>query len=95
MVHHKHTVETCPAAKVRPDRDFVTRLNRQIREAGLKFEGYIDGPGHEFYLAIEADDISKLYAAVKELLLIGENKIVPVIGFSDAVALAKKLGLQK
>jgi len=95
MVHHRHTVETCPAANVRPDKEFATRLDKQLREAGLKFEGYVDGPGHEFYFIIEADDIAKLYTAVRELLQLGDNKIVPVMKFSDAVAWAKKMGLQK
>lgn len=95
MVHHRHTAEMCPAGKVRPDKEFAARLDEQIRQAGVKFiEGYIDGLGHEFYFVIETDDIAKLYAATKELF-IGENKIVPVNKFSDAIALAKKLGLQK
>lgn len=95
MVRHRHTAEMCPGGKVRPDKEFATRLEKQMKEAGVKFEGYIDGPGHEFYFVIDTDDVAKLYAAVKELLVIGDNKIVPVTRFSDAIALAKKLGLQK
>lgn len=55
----------------------------------------MDGPDHEFYFAIEADDIKKLYDPMKDLHQIADNEIVPVVGFSDSVALAKKLGLQK
>lgn len=87
----------CPGGNVRPDKEFAKKLDGQIREAGVKLiEGYIDAPGHEFYFVIEADDIGKLNTAVEQLRLVGDiNKIVPVMKFSDAVAWAKKMGIQK
>ena len=94
LVKHEHTAEMCPAGKVNPDKGFITRFDEQIKQSGVKWiEGYIDGPGHKFYLFIETDDIAKLIAAVKDLF-VGENEIVPVAKFSDTIALAKKLGLQ-
>ncbi len=97
MVFHKHTAEMCPGGNVRPDKEFATKLDEQIKKSGAKLiEGYIDAPGHEFYIVLEADDNAKLNSAVEQLRLVGDtNKIVPVMKFSDAVAWAKKMGLQK
>lgn len=96
MVLHRHTAEMCPGGNVRPDKEFTTKLDKQIKETGVKLvEGYLDGPGHEFYIVIEADDIAKLNTAVEQLRLVGDNKIVPVMKFSDAIAWTKKMGIQK
>ena len=97
MVFHKHTAEMCPGGKLRPDKEFATKLDEQIKKSGAKLiEGYIDAPGHEFYFVLEADDNAKLNSAVEQLRLVGDtNKIVPVMKFSDAVAWAKKMGIQK
>jgi uncharacterized protein with GYD domain len=97
MVFHKHTAEMCPGGNVRPDKEFLTKLNEQIKDSGVNLiEGYLDGPGHEFYLVIEADDIAKLNSAIEQLRLVGDtNKIVPVMKFSDAAAWARKMGIQK
>ena len=97
MVFHRHTAEMCPGGSVRPDKDFVTKLNEQMQTDGVKLiEGYMDIPGHEMYFVIEAEDISKLNTAIEQLRLVGDtNKIVPIMNFSDAVAWTKKMGLQK
>jgi uncharacterized protein with GYD domain len=96
MVFHRHTAEMCPGGSVRPDKEFTTKLNKQIEESGVNFvEGYIDAPGHEFYFVLETDDPAKLNLAIEQLRLVGDtNKIVPVMNFSDTVAWAKKMGLQ-
>ncbi len=97
MVYHKHTAEMCPGGSVRPDKEFLTKLDDQMKNAGVNLiEGYIDAPGHEFHLVIEADDIGKLNSATEQLRLVGDiNKIVPVMKFSDAAAWARKMGIQK
>ncbi|MCP8310288.1 MAG: hypothetical protein L6M37_01265 [Candidatus Methylarchaceae archaeon HK02M1] len=97
MVFHRHTAEMCPGGKVRPDKEFITKLDTQIKEAGIKLiEGYIDAPGHVFYFVIEADDIAKLNLAMEQLRLVGDtNNIVPVMKFSDSIAWANKMGIQK
>jgi uncharacterized protein with GYD domain len=97
MVYHRHTAEMCPGGKVRPDPQFMAKLKEQIKSAGVKLvEAYIDGPGHQFYLVIEADDSTKLNKALEQLRLVGDlNDIVPVLKFSDAVTWAQKLGIQQ
>ncbi len=96
MIYHKHSAEMCPGGSVRPDKKFVTKLNKQIEESGVNFiEGYVDAPGHEFYFILETDDIAKLNLAIEQLRLVGDiNKIVPIMKFSDTVEWAKKMGLQ-
>jgi uncharacterized protein with GYD domain len=85
----------CPGGSVRPNREFLTNLEDQISKAGMKLiEGYIDGPGHEFILVVEADNSSVLNTALEQLRLVGDNRIVPVMKFSDAVAWARKIGIQ-
>jgi len=57
-------------------------------------EAYFDGPSHEWFYIIEADDVAKITTAVMPLYL-GENRIVPVMKYSDSLALARKIGFQK
>ncbi len=97
IVYHRHTAEMCPGGKVHPDKEFMTKLAEQSKTAGVNIiEGYIDGPGHQFYLVFEADDSMKLNSAIEQLRLVGDiNDIVPVLKFSDAVAWAQKAGIQK
>ena len=97
IVYHRHTAEMCPGGKVNPDREFITKLQEQSKTAGVTIiEGYIDGPGHQFYLVVEADDNAKLNKAIEQLRLVGDiNDIVLVLKFSDAVTWARKAGIQK
>ena len=97
IVYHRHTAEMCPGGKVNPDRGFITKLQEQSKTAGVTIiEGYIDGPGHQFCLVVEADDNAKLNKAIEQLRLVGDiNDIVPVLKFSDAVTWARKAGIQK
>ena len=97
IVYHRHTAEMCPGGKVHPDPKFMTKISEQAKTSGVKLiEGYIDGPGHQFYLVIEADDSTKLNAAIEQLRLVGDiNDIVPVLKFSDALKWAQKAGIQK
>ncbi|UCH89558.1 MAG: hypothetical protein JSV49_02620 [Thermoplasmata archaeon] len=97
MVYHKHTAEMCPGGNVRPDKEFLAKLNSQIKESGVNLiEGYLDAPGHEFYLILETDDNAKLNTAIEQLRLVGDtNKIVPIMKFSSAVEWAQKMKIQK
>ena len=97
IVYHRHTAEMCPGGKVHPDREFITKLEEQSKTAGVTIiEGYIDGPGHQFYLVVEADDNAKLNKAIEQLRLVGDiNDVVPVLKFSDALTWARKAGIQK
>jgi uncharacterized protein with GYD domain len=96
VVRHIHTAEMCPGGSVRPDREFLIKLEEQLKKTGVKLiEGYIDGPGHEFYYVIEADDSVVLNTALEQLRLVGDNRIAPVMKFSDGVAWARKIGIQK
>ncbi len=97
MIYHKHSAEMCPGGNVRPDKEFIMKLSKQIEESGVNFvEGYVDAPGHEFYFILETDDNAKLNTAIEQLRLVGDtNKIVPIMKFSDAIAWTKKMGLQK
>ena len=97
VVYHRHTAEMCPGGKVHPDRHFLTKLEEQGKTAGVTIiEGYIDGPGHQFYLVVEADDSKKLNKAIEQLRLVGDiNDIVPVLKLSDAVTWARDEGIQQ
>ena len=97
LVHHRHTAEMCPGGNVRPDKEFLLKLNSQIEESGVNMiDGYLDGPGHEFYFILETDDQTKLNTAIEQLRLVGDtNRIVPIMQFSNAIEWAKKAGIQK
>ena len=96
MVVHKHTAEMCPGGIIRNHPEFATELDKCLKESGVKcIEGYLHGPGHEFWFVVETDNTAKLWTALLPLLQRGDNKVVPVLKFSEAVALAKKVGIQK
>jgi hypothetical protein len=97
IVYHRHTAVMCPGGKVHPDREFLAKLIEQSKTSGVTIiEGYIDGPGHQFYLVVEADDGAKLNKAIEQLRLVGDiNDIVPVLKLTDAVAWARKEGIQE
>ena len=97
LVHHRHTAEMCPGGNVRPDKEFLLKLNSQIEESGVNMiDGYLDGPGHEFYFILETDDHTKLNTAIEQLRLVGDtNRIVPILQFSNAIEWAQKAGIQK
>jgi len=97
IIYHRHTAEMCPGGKVHADKEFLAKIKEQIRTAGVKLiEGYLDGPGHQFYFVIETDDSTKLNTAIEQLRLVGDiNDIVPVLKFSDAVNWARKAGIQQ
>ena len=102
---HKEQIDFCKAVKRKFPQYFknkteiieLTELNNQIEESGVKLvEGYLDAPGHEFYLVLETDDHAKLNKAIEQLRLVGDtNKIVPIMKYSDAVEWAKNMGIQK
>ena len=96
MIVATHTVENCPGGIIRPDKEFTAKLDKSMKKAGVKVvEGYLDGPGHVWYFVVETDDNKALSNAVEPLRLVGEVKIVPVMRFSEGVAWAKKIGIQK
>jgi len=96
MVVAMHTAENCPGGVVRPDKEFTAKIESSIKKSGVKeIAGYLDAPGHVYYFVLETDDNAALNNAVEPLRLVGEVSINPVLKFSDAVAWAKKIGIQK
>ena len=96
MIEARHTAESCPGGIVRPDKEFTAKLDEQMKRSGVEVVGgWLDAPGHEWYFVIEADDNAALNNAVEPLRLVGDVKIVPVMKFSESVAWAKKIGIQK
>lgn len=96
MIIAEHTAETCPGGTIRPDREYTAKLDKSMKNSGAKvIEGYLDGPGHVWYFVVEADDNTALNNAVEPLRLVGNVRINPVMKFSEAVAWARKIGIQK
>jgi len=96
MIVAKHTAEMCPGGTVRPDKEFTAKLDKAMNKPGIKVvEGYLDGPGHVWYFIVETEDNTAFNNAVEPLRLVGDVKIAPVMKFSDAVAWARKIGIQK
>jgi uncharacterized protein with GYD domain len=96
MIIAEHTAETCPGGTIRPDKEFTAKLDKSMKNSGAKvIEGYLDGPGHVWYFVVEADDNTALNNAVEPLRLAGNVRITPVMKFSEAVAWARKIGIQK
>lgn len=96
MIIAEHTAETCPGGTIRPDKEFTAKLDKSMKKSGVKvIEGYLDGPGHVWYFVVETDDNTALNNAVEPLRLVGNVRIVPVMEFSEGIAWAKKVGIQK
>jgi hypothetical protein len=96
MVVARHNAESCPAGTVRPDKGFTTKVEESMKKSGVKeIAGYSDAPGHVHYFVLETDDNKALNNAVEPLRLLGEVTITPVLKWSDVVAWAKQIGIQK
>ena len=97
IVDHKHTAEDCPAGKIHHDDDFSKRLAEAATKSGLKVvEGYLDAPGHRFFFVVEAENVGQIIEfSGTTLNPIGETHFVPVLKWSDAMAEARKMGIQK
>jgi hypothetical protein len=86
----------CPGGVVRPDKEFTAKIEKSLKKSGVKeIAGYLDAPGHVYYFVLETDDNAALNNAVEPLRLIGDVMITPIMKFSEAVAWAKKIGIQK
>jgi hypothetical protein len=49
VIRHTHTAEMCPGGSVRPDKEFVTKLEEQISKAGVTLiEGYLRYPSSRY-----------------------------------------------
>jgi hypothetical protein len=96
MIVARHTAELCPGGVVRPDKEFTVKIEKSMKKSGVKeIAGYLDAPGHVYYFVLETDDNAALNNAVEPLRLVGEVTIAPVLKFSEAVAWAKQIGIQK
>lgn len=96
MIVAKHTVDSCPGGVVRPDKELMGKVEKAMNSPGVKLvEGYIDAPGHIFYIVVETNDNAALNNAVEPLRIIGDVNITPVLKFSDARVWAKKIDIQK
>jgi hypothetical protein len=96
VLEHKHSAETCPAGTVRPDKEFMSKFEENAKTSGLRLvEGYLDGPAHRFYFIVEADNAEQIFKFIVPFLGVGETESHPVAKLSDALALTRKLGLQK
>ncbi len=97
LIDHKHTADLCPAGLSHPDKEWLMKLEEKAKNSGVHLiDGYLDGPGHHFYFVVEADKIEQLYSFITPFLTqIGESRIVPVLRWAEARAVAQKLGVQK
>lgn len=86
QIIHTHTHETCPA--LLPPR--AARFNdwwESFKKAeGVKIHSGVVSPlSHTFYFLVEADDATKLSAALAYLNSIGSGQVVQVVPFDKAV----------
>ena len=97
MIVAKHTIENCPGGVIRPDREFIKKIEESIKKSGVKLiDGYMDAPGHVFYFVLEAADNAALNIAVEPLRLIGDVTITPVMKFfKEGYDWGKKIGIQE
>lgn len=96
VLDHKHSAENCPAGTVRPEKGLISKLEANAKTSGLRLvEGYLDAPAHHFYFIVEADSPEQILKFIVPLLGIGETKSHPVVKWSEALVLTRKLGLQK
>jgi hypothetical protein len=96
MVVHKHNAEMCPGGSVKPDKEFMAKLQAGIEKNKVKLiDGYHSASSHEFWFIMEANDVESLNNAVWEFALVGDVKTIPVLKFAESHAWAKQIGIQK
>ena len=96
VLDHEHSAENCPAGVVRPDKELLSRFEANAKTSGLRFvEGYLDAPAHHFYFIVEADTAEQILKFITPYLGIGKTNTHPVVKWSEALVVSRKLGLQK
>jgi len=96
VLDHEHSAENCPAGTVRPDKELLSRLEENAKTSGARLvEGYLDAPAHHFYFIVEADAAEQIFKFITPYLGVGKTNVHPVLKWSEALAISRKLGLQK
>ena len=96
MIVAEHTAENCPGGLIRPDKQFMVKVDESMKKSGVKVvEGYLDAPGHVFYFIVDANDNKALSNAVEQFRLVGTVRFSPVKTFSESVTWFKDIGIQK
>ena len=92
----RHTAEMCPAGKVHPDKELGAKVEKAGKEVGAKVvDLYLDAPGHTFFAIIDTVTNTQLWDATEPLRMIGDVQFTPVMKLGDALAHARKIGIQK
>ena len=81
---------------MRPDLDFIANVVENVERSGVTLtEAYTDGPGHVWFLVVDANDNEALNIALEQFRLVGMVKVHPGLKLSDTTAWAKKVGIQR
>jgi hypothetical protein len=92
LVYHEHTTENCPGKMDDYKENFLDRIDKDMRDANIKFiEAYIDPAGHRSYLILEADNVAKINYAIRQLTNIGYVNIIPVMTLSELTEWSSKI----
>ena len=85
----------CPGGLVHPDKEFLLKLEERAKTSGVHLVGYFDGPGHHFYIFVEAEKTEQINTFIVPLFQIGECRVAPVMKWAEIHTFGKKIGLQK
>ena len=95
-ITHTHDEHTCPAhdAEVmsRPFAVVVDSLKENVNEVhGV----WVDPPGHQFFMVVEADDTAQIFAGLFPIFNSGTAEIKPVGDFDAMMEKRKELMSQQ
>jgi len=83
-VTHKHSYETCPLSDDDPA-NTLERLDQIMHGAdGVRVIGsWVNGPAHEGYMVLEADDFVDVHRLLAPIAARGEVITVPITEFQS------------
>jgi len=88
-VTHTHSYQTCPAHNPEIKSQIANAL-QTASEKGVELKMVtVDGPGHVFFMLLEADSYEAIMNFFEPLLEIGDADIRPVMDFAAVLDLSK------
>ena len=91
-VTHHHTEATCPAHDDEvAGKTFGIVLDSLKENENEVIGAWVDGPGHDFFIVVDADNTSQIFAGLFPIIPHGTAKIQPVDDYSVMMAKRKEL----
>ena len=91
-ITHHHTEATCPAHNDEvAGKTFGIVLDSLKENVNEVIGAWVDGPGHDFFVVVDAESTSQIFAGLFPIIPYGTAKIQPVDDYVDMITQRQEL----